>query len=167
MIKNNVSMIVAVDKNFGIGKDNGLLCYIEDDLKYFKSMTLGHVTIMGYNTYNSLPIKPLPDRTNIVLTRKAIELDGAIVMNSIEEVLEAIDNEYSDRKIFICGGESIYRQFIDMASKIYITHIFESFDADTYFPSIEGWKLADINASKADILNTYPHVFTTYEREYI
>lgn len=118
-----ISMIVAMDKNGGIGKNNDLLAHIKPDLQYYKRVTMGHPIIMGYNTYMSLPIQPLPHRQNVVITRKPIKIDGAIVLHSIEEALQWIQQQPSQEEVFICGGATIYEQFIPYADRLYITHI--------------------------------------------
>lgn len=164
MIIDNLAMIVAVDKNLGIGKDNKLLCHLEDDLKYFKEMTTGCVVVMGYNTYDSLPIKPLPNRINIVMTRRDIEIDSVIVAHSINEVIGLINGEFKNYKAFICGGEMIYREFIDISSELYITHIFDSFEADTFFPELNDWEVAEIKGSKDSLIADIPHVFARYTK---
>src|SRR5690625_10670 len=127
-----ISMIVALDQKYGIGKDNKLLAHIKPDLLYYKKVTSGHPIIMGYNTYMSLPTRPLPNRQNIVNSRKDIKLEGAIVLHSIQEALKWIE-ESNEKEVFICGGNTIYEQFMPYAKKLYVTHIFHSFDADTFF----------------------------------
>lgn len=161
----NLYMIVAVDREFGIGKENSLLCHIQEDLNYFKAMTMDSVVVMGYNTFMSLPIKPLPGRTNIVITRKDISIEGCEVVHSIEELIALIERNYQNKKVFVCGGQSIYEQLIDYSSVLYITHIFDSFSADTFFPNIEGWKMVDVSCDKVNIMHKHPHIFARYERE--
>lgn len=163
-----ISMIVAMDKKGGIGKNNALLAYIKPDLQYYKKITTGHPIIMGYNTYMSLPVKPLPHRQNVILTRKPIKIDGAIVLNSIKEALQWIQQQPSQEEVFICGGATIYEQFMPYADRLYITHIFETFDADTFFPRIKKhWKIKSIQAERVNIEHKYPHIFTIYERKNI
>jgi len=171
-MKTNINMIVAVDKNFGIGYRNKLLTHIPEDLKYFKNVTKGHVLIMGYNTYMSLPKRPLPDRTTIVLTRKDKsshnELKDAIVCNSIDLIFEKLTTEdLKNKKVFVCGGESIYRQFMKYADTLYITHLFKEFKADTFFPKIEkdNWEISEVKADFENIHNKIPHIFTIYNKK--
>jgi dihydrofolate reductase len=157
-----LNMIVAVDKNMGIGKDNKLLAYIKPDLEYFKKVTLNNTIVMGYNTYLSLPIRPLPNRKNVVLTSKDIELEGATVVHSVEEVLELAKTE----NVFICGGESVYRQFMSYADTLYVTHISYAYEADTYFPAIgEEWVVESKIAGDDNINHQYPHSFWVYRRK--
>ncbi len=157
-----ISLIVAIDKNRGIGNNNKLLAYIPEDLKYFKRVTNGHTIVMGYKTYMSLPVRPLPNRKNIVLTRKNIELPGAIVIHSIDELLKELN---SDEEVFICGGASIYEQMLPHATKLYVTHIFDEFQADTFFPEItDEWHISESICSKENINHKYPHVWTIYTK---
>lgn len=161
----DISMIVALDKNNGIGRDNNLLTHIPEDLKYFKRITNGNVVVMGYNTYMSLPVRPLSNRINIVITRKDIKLDGAIVVNNIDDLLKHLEI-YEDKEIFISGGASIYEQLMPYSNKLFITHIFDEFSADTFFPEIkkEEWKLSNITGDFENIKNKHPHVFAIYTR---
>lgn len=161
-----ISMTVSVDKNFGIGLKNRLLISIPEDMKYFKQLTEGKIVIMGYNTYESLPHKPLPNRINIVLTRKQIELEGAIVKHSLEAVLELIERDYGDQEVFIIGGQCVYGQFLPYADRLYLTHIFEDFEADSFFPQLsQDWEIKKISGNREGIMNNPPYIFAVYERK--
>ncbi len=130
-----ISIIVSVDENYGIGYKNDLLAYISSDLKRFKQLTIENTVIMGRNTWNSLPKRPLVNRKNIVITRDAsANLEGAVKVNSIED---AVANCPEKGECFIIGGAQIYKQFFDLTDKLYITKILKSFIADTFFPTIE------------------------------
>lgn len=135
-----MNIIVAVDKNWAIGKDNDLLISIPEDMKHFKDKTLHNIVIMGQNTLDSLPNgKSLPKRTNIVLTEKKELGDDIIVCNSVSEVLDHIkrgilSHEFIAEDIFVIGGESVYRQLLPYCRYAYITRIEKEFDADRYFP---------------------------------
>lgn len=148
-IHKNISIIVAIARNYVIGKDNKLLWHIPDDLKRFKKITLGHSIIMGRNTYFSLPIKPLPNRRNIVITDIPEEkFDGCEVVNSIEEAIEKVKFE---KEAFVIGGATIYKAFLPLTYKLYLTLIDKDFEGDVYFPEIkyEEWKIIE------DIHNPY------------
>jgi len=133
-MKKQISIIVAIASNNGIGKDNDLLWHIPDDLKRFKKLTTGHSIIMGKKTYESLPIRPLPNRRSIVITDdKDEKIDGCIMAYSIEEAIEKMD---SDKENFIIGGGSIYSQFLPIADKFYLTQVHKDFEADVFFPEI-------------------------------
>ncbi|MDD3739127.1 MAG: dihydrofolate reductase [Lentimicrobiaceae bacterium] len=144
-MKNNIpiSIIVAIAKNYAIGKDNKLLWHISADLKRFKKLTTGNTIIMGRKTYLSLPRKPLPDRKNIVLTRsKNFEAEGCVVVNNIEQVFE---NLSPNNENFVIGGESVYRLFMPYANKLYLTVVDREYEADTFFPKInfDEWNIID------------------------
>jgi len=128
-----IKIIVAVDKKGAIGKNNDLLYNIKEDLKNFKDLTSGNIVVMGRNTWESLPIKPLPNRTNIILTKTLKSIDGAIVLSSFDELEEYL--KYTDRDVYIIGGASIYNQVIekDMASEAHITFVDDTVeDADVF-----------------------------------
>lgn len=141
------SIIVAIAKNNAIGKDNDLLWHIPEDMRFFKKTTNGHCIITGRKNYESIPEKyrPLPNRTNIVVTRNTEYLaEGAIVLNSIEAALEYA-NSLAEEEVFIIGGGQIYAEALNLGlvDKMYITHVDKAFEADTFFPviEIEKWEL--------------------------
>jgi dihydrofolate reductase len=139
----NISIIVAIAENNAIGLGNKLLCHISEDLKRFKQLTTGHTVIMGKNTYDSLPRKPLPNRKNIVISDNRNDIfEGCEMAYSIQE---ALDKCAKDDENFIIGGASVYRQFFELSDKLYITRIHKTFEADTYFPLINfnNWKLIE------------------------
>jgi len=130
-----ISIIVAIAKNFAIGRNNQLLWHIPADLKRFKRITSGHQVIMGKLTYLSLPVQPLPNRRNIVITDQPGEVfEGCTTVYSVEEAM----NLCNDREeSFIIGGGSVYRQFLPFCNKLYITLVNKDFEADTFFPEID------------------------------
>lgn len=134
-----LTIIVAIAQNNAIGCENRLLWYIPADLKRFKKITKGHTVVMGMSTYESLPVKPLPERKNIVMTRKDIELDGCLVANSVEEACKLLDKNLEN---FIIGGAQIYEAFLPFTNKLLLTIVHKDFEADTFFPPInfEEWK---------------------------
>lgn len=127
-----MNLIVAVDRNWGIGKENQLLFSISEDMKFFRRTTLDKVVLMGRKTLESFPeSKPLPRRTNIVLTTDVqYKPEGVIVCHSKEEALELL-KEYSTEEIFVIGGKTIYELFLDECDTAYITKIAAEKDADT------------------------------------
>lgn len=128
-----ISIIVAVAENQAIGFDNHLLWHISEDLKRFKSLTLGHHVIMGRKTFASVG-KPLPGRVNIVISRQeGYRAEGCIVAKSLEE---AIDLAKQDSEIFIIGGGEIYKQALPMASRVYLTRVHASYPGDVFFPEL-------------------------------
>ena len=145
----NISMISAVANNNVIGKDNQLLWRLSEDLKRFKSLTLDHIIIMGQKTYESIG-KPLPNRFNIVISDdfdfklEDTEKAEVRVVHSIEHALESAEyyND-NDLEVFIIGGGSIYKQFMEYCNRLYITRIYKDFEGDAFFPEIDTkiWKM--------------------------
>lgn len=141
-----MNLIVAVDKNWAIGKDNKLLVSIPDDMKFFRETTTGKVVVMGRKTLESFPGgKPLKNRVNIVLTRDPnYQVKDAVVVHSKDELDKEL-KKYNPDDIFVIGGESIYRMLLDECSRAFVTYVDYSYDADTYFPNLDEkseWKLA-------------------------
>lgn len=127
------SIIAAIGKNNELGVNNSLIWHLSGDLKFFKSVTSGKTIIMGRKTFESLP-RMLPNRKHIVLSSSNEFPEGVIVYNNLEDLLN--DFKDSNEEIFIIGGASIYKLFIDKSDKLYLTKINESYDnADAYFPS--------------------------------
>lgn len=136
-----MNLIVAVDKNFAIGKNGDIPWHISADMKYFRSVTSEKSIIMGRKTLESFPgSKPLPKRKNIVLSRdKDLKIEGAVVVNSIKEAITEAGNDS-----FVIGGGEIYKMFLPYVEYAYITKINAEFDADTYMVNLdneENWKL--------------------------
>ncbi len=159
--------IVAVDNNWGIGKDGCLLCHLPGDLKYFKDKTHGKVVVMGRSTYESLPgKKPLQDRVNIVLSRNPdFQPDGCIKCRSMGELFKVLEN-YDMEDVFIIGGEDIYRQFGPYCSGHLVTKINRVFDADKHFENLDrrsDLELVEESEVKND--NGVEYRFTEYRRK--
>ena len=154
-----VSMIVARGKNNEIGKDNDLLWHLSADLKFFKATTMGKSIIMGRKTFQSLP-KALPGRKNIVISSdRNFEAPGAVVVASLEAALAESETE----EAFIIGGASIYKAFLPMADKLYITEVdFSAPDADVYFPEADlgPWKKEILGEGEENGLK-YKHILYT------
>ena len=131
---NNLSLIVAIGKNYEIGKDNKLLWHLPNDLKFFKETTLNKTIIMGKNTFESLP-KMLPNRKHIIVSYNKYNVEGAITFYNLEDVLDYIKN--TDEECFIIGGMSIYKQLLPYAKYLYITKIEDAKEADAYFPTFD------------------------------
>lgn len=129
--------IVCVSKNWGIGKDNGLLFNIKEDMENFKKLTTGKVCVMGYNTLLSLPKgRPLPNRTSIVLCKDNIKIEGATVCKSLDELFAEL-KKYEDENICVMGGASIYKQLLPFCSEVILTKVEEEKDADVFFPNLD------------------------------
>lgn len=159
--------IVAVDKNWAIGKGNDLLVKIPSDQKFFRQETSGHVVVMGRKTLESFPGgMPLKNRTNIVLTRKQnYDGKGALVVHSLEELLEEL-KKYADEDIYVVGGGQIYELLLPYCNLIHVTKINFVYEADTYFPNLDEMPEWQITASSEE--QTYFDLefeFLQYERK--
>jgi dihydrofolate reductase len=163
-----LSIIVAVAENDVIGKDNTLIWNLPADMKFFKEKTKGHVIITGRKNYESIPEKfrPLPDRTNIVITRQTdYKAPGAIVVASIEAAIQYVKQHHANEEVFIIGGAEIYKQTINLCDKIYLTRIHHSFEGDAFFPELTtDWKLVHQENISADEKNKYPFTFQIWQR---
>jgi len=163
----NISIIVAIAQNNAIGKDNQLLWHISEDLKRFKKLTTGHDIIMGENTYYSLPVRPLPNRKNIVITdKKDKKFDGCETVYSIDE---AINMSSDTDESFVIGGSSIYNQFLNHANKLYITRVNKEFEGDCFFPVVNysEWNLIEKIENITDDNNTFSYNYEIYEKSKI
>lgn len=154
--------IVAVDKEWGIGKNNDLLFHLSQDLKYFKEKTLDKVIVMGGNTLLSFPgSKPLPKRTNVVLT-DVFTRDDCIVCPTIDELSKEL-KKYDGEEIFIVGGAMFYRTMIDYCSEAYVTKVDEIGGAQVFFPNLDeksNW--TEVDSSDPIIDNGHSIRFTKY-----
>lgn len=164
-IKGNISIIVAIAENLAIGKDNQLLWHISEDLKRFRKLTTGHTLIMGRNTFLSLPNGALPNRRHIVISdKKGESFEGCEMAGSIEEAIKlAGDGD----ECFVIGGGMVYRQFLPVAGKLYLTRVHESFEADTFFPEIDfsQWRALATEEVEAGVKNEFAHTYTEYLRK--
>lgn len=158
-----ISMIWAMGRNNALGCKNRMPWYLPADFAYFKRVTMGQPVIMGRKTFESLG-KPLPGRTNIIITRnKDYSPEGCIVVDSVERAKELTEN----KNAFIIGGAEIYKAFLPIADKLYITEIDHDFEADTFFPEIDysKWKLVSSEPGVRDDRNLYDYKFLVFERK--
>jgi dihydrofolate reductase len=159
-----VTIVVAISENNAIGKDNQLLWYLPADLKHFKEITTGGTIIMGRKTYDSIG-KPLPNRRNIVITRKTdLEIAGVEVVNSLQEALSLCAQE---KEVFIIGGAEIYKHALALTNRIYLTIVHQSYEADAFFPELakNEWKEINQEYHEADEKNNVAYTFSTLERK--
>lgn len=157
-----ISMIWAMGKNNALGCRNRMPWHLPADFAYFKKITLGKPVIMGRKTYESIG-KPLPGRENIIITRdEDFKPEGCITVNSIDGAKAYA----AEGEVFIVGGAEIYKAFLPLAHKLYITEIDHAFEADTYFPEIDysQWKLVSSQPGPRDEKNPYAYKFLVYER---
>lgn len=160
----NITMIAAAAENNALGKDNDLLWHLPDDFKRFKKLTTGHKIIMGRKTFESFP-KPLPNRVHIIITRDTnytVDYPDCIVVHSIEAALKLTANE----DCFIIGGGEIYKQSEKFATKIELTRVHTSLDADTFFPEINttNWKLIKEEYHPKDEKHKHDFTYLTYSK---
>ena len=162
--KDMINIIAAINNNGGIGKDNKLLYRIPNDMKRFKTLTTGHTVIMGRKTFESLPKGALPNRRNIVLSHRETSFENAESFHSLRDALEACK---SDEEIFIIGGESLYKEAMPIADRLYITEIDDTKkEADAFFPDIDLqiWKVKETDSRPKDEKHSYEYRFVDYIR---
>jgi dihydrofolate reductase len=151
-----VSLIVAMDLDRGIGRDNDLMWHLPNDMKFFKDTTQGHIVVMGRKNYDSIPEKyrPLPNRENVVLTRNTeFAAKDCLVFNSLDACLEHYKEE-TYRTLFIIGGGEIYRLALEAneVDEMFITHINHRYGADTFFPefNLTNWTVETVMEQRKD-----------------
>jgi dihydrofolate reductase len=160
-----ISAIVAMAENRVIGKNNQLPWRLPADLRHFKAITTGNPILMGRKTYESIG-RPLPNRTNIIITRDAqFKAPGCIVVTSLEDAIRYASME-NVREIFIIGGACVYQQLLPHIQRIYLTVIHHVFDGDVYFPELDKkeWKEQECLSHAADEENPYAYSFLKLER---
>ena len=158
-----VSIIVAVAANGVIGDKNSLLWHISEDLRFFKRTTSGHPVIMGRKTFESLG-RPLPNRTNVVISRTIDSIEGCIVVRSLEEAVALFPAE---EEVFVIGGAQIYALALDIADRFYLTRVGHDYEGDTSFPKWDEtkWELKQREAFECGEKYPYPFAFEMYERK--
>ena len=159
-----VSLIWAMSKNRVIGIDNRLPWKLPADMKWFRRHTLGKPVVMGRKTFESFGGKPLPDRTNIIVTTdKTYKAEQAIVTHSIDEALKACGDA---DEVMIIGGMSLYKQTLPSADRLYMTVVDAEFEGDAWFPEIDPNRWIEVNrhSHEADDKNAYRCTFTVLER---
>ena len=160
-----ISAIAAMSRNHVIGKDNQIPWHLPADLKFFMKTTQGHHVIMGRKNYVAMG-KPLPRRTNIVVTRNPFFISsGCLVVHTLEEAL-SIAYEQGEEEAFIIGGGEIYRLAWDLTQRIYLTTIDADIDGDVFFPEIDPhqWRCMSEEVHPADDKNPYAFTIRVYDR---
>ncbi len=159
-----ISIIVAIAQNNAIGKDNQLLWHIPQDLKRFKALTTGHTIVMGKRTFESLPVRPLPNRRSVVITDiKGEKIDGCEMAYSISEAIDLMED---GRENFVIGGGMVYKQFMPLAHKLYLTIVRKDFEADTFYPEIDFSEWNEIERQDFEAVENlgFDYSYITYER---
>lgn len=164
----NFSFVVAAAENDAIGKNNGMLWHLPNDLKFFKNKTWAMPVLMGRKTFEALGNKPLNGRANIVLTHnKSFKADGAVVVHKIKDALFfAKQNDY--KEIMVIGGGELYKELLPKANKIYLTRVHASFpEADAFFPSLDEkkWTRTSQENFPAGEKHAYPYSFEVWEKK--
>ena len=159
-----IKLIVAKASNNVIGDKNNLIWHLPNDLKHFKNLTTGHPIIMGRKTYESLG-RPLPNRTNIIITRDQNFIDDQIIItHSLEQALAKANEIQED--VFVIGGGEIYKQAMEYVDVIYLTEVHHEFNGDTYFPEIDEESFQEVERvhHMKDEKHPYSYSFITYKR---
>lgn len=159
-------MIAAMAENRVIGNKNTIPWHLPADFKYFKENTLGKIIVMGLRTFESIGGKPLPERKNVVLNNDPnyIPPQECFVARSIEEVVEF---SKKDGEVMICGGASVYKQFLPLADRLYLTYVHANPEGDTYFPEVNlaEWNEVKRIDCKADEKNAFDYSFVVLDRK--
>jgi dihydrofolate reductase len=159
----SISFIFAMDRNRAIGMNNKLPWHLPGDLKFFKTVTMGHPILMGRKTYESIG-KPLPGRRNVILTQNfEFQAEGCEVIHSVQEAAQA----FQDQELFVIGGAEIFRLFASDVDKMYITYIEHEFEADTYITELDlsEWTLVSSEQGERNEKNPYEYYFRIYQRK--
>lgn len=166
-----VSLIVAMDSNRGIGKNNDLMWHLPADMNFFKETTKNQIVVMGRKNYDSIPEKyrPLPNRLNVILTRnKDFKAENCLVFNSLNDCLDHFKDE-KERKVFIIGGGEIYKMALDSGrlNEMYITYVNGVFDADTFFPQFNEseWEIQVLDEQSIDEKHKYGFVIKKFTKK--
>lgn len=161
-----ISLLVAMDRNHVIGFEKGMPWHLPRDLSFFKEKTTGNTMIMGRKTYDSIG-RVLPNRRNIVLTRKQSNFPEGIEIIDNLKVLQQWNTENPEEEYFVIGGGNIFEQVLNYADRMYITWIDEAFDGDTYFPDFPEteWELTKKDKGEKNEKNPYDYYFLQYDRK--
>lgn len=162
-----MNLIASADRNWAIGLKNKLLVRIPEDMKFFQKTTTGKVVVMGRKTLESLPGgQPLKNRTNIVLTaNRGFQVKGVKAVHSMEELLEEL-GQYQSEDIYVIGGESIYREMLELCNVAHITKLDYEYEADAWFPNLdekEDWEIT--GSSEEQTYFDLEYHFLKYERK--
>jgi dihydrofolate reductase len=160
-----ISLMVAMDQNRVIGKNNKLPWHLPADLQYFKKVTMGHPIVMGRKTFESIG-RVLPGRENVIVTRnQEFKAEGCVVLHDIAQIKMFADNH--DEEVFVIGGAEIFKEILPFTDRLYITEIHETFEGDTFFPVIDEneWDEVSSNPGSIDEKNRYAHDFIILQKK--
>ncbi|MBT2630767.1 dihydrofolate reductase [Bacillus sp. ISL-101] len=160
-----ISLIVAMDQNRVIGKNNKLPWHLPADLQYFKKVTMGHPIVMGRKTFESIG-RVLPGRENVIVTRnQEFKAEGCVVLHDIAQIKMFADNH--DEEVFVIGGAEIFKEILPFTDRLYITEIHETFEGDTFFPEIDEneWDEISSNPGEIDGKNRFAHDFIILQKK--
>ena len=161
-----INCIVAVDRNWGIGKNNDLLFNLKEDMKFFREKTKDKIVFCGYNTLLSFPgSKPLKNRSTIVLCPKEVERDDCFCVHDFDEAVRLLKELSKTQEVFVIGGAMVYRSMLPYYDRVYVTHVDADGQASVFFPNLlleEGYYLKEKLYNTLD--GNYQLTFTVYER---
>ncbi|MFK9120601.1 dihydrofolate reductase [Peribacillus castrilensis] len=160
-----ISLIVAMDQNRVIGKNNKLPWHLPADLQYFKKVTMGHPIVMGRKTFESIG-RVLPGRENVIVTRnQEFKAEGCVVLHDIAQIKMFADNH--EEEVFVIGGAEIFKEILPLTDRLYITEIHETFEGDTFFPEIDEneWDEISSNPGSIDEKNRFAHDFIILQKK--
>lgn len=160
-----ISLIVAMDENRLIGKENKLPWHLPADLQYFKKVTMSHPIVMGRKTFESIG-RVLPGRENVIVTRnRDFKAVGCTILHDISEIKTFAEN--SQQEVFVIGGAEIFKEILPVADRLYITEIHEAFDGDAFFPVVheEEWGKLTSTAGVMDEKNPFAHDFIVLQKK--
>ncbi|MCM3169077.1 dihydrofolate reductase [Peribacillus frigoritolerans] len=160
-----ISLIVAMDQNRVIGKNNKLPWHLPADLQYFKKVTMGHPIVMGRKTFESIG-RVLPGRENVIVTRnQEFKAEGCVVLHDIAQIKRFADNH--EEEVFVIGGAEIFKEILPFTDRLYITEIHEIFEGDTFFPEIDEneWDEISSNPGSIDEKNRFAHDFIILQKK--
>lgn len=160
-----ISLIVAMDQNRVIGKNNKLPWHLPADLQYFKKVTMGHPIVMGRKTFESIG-RVLPGRENVIVTRnQEFKAEGCVVLHDIAQIKMFADNH--EEEVFVIGGAEIFKEILPFTDRLYITEIHEIFEGDTFFPEIDEneWDEISTNPGNIDEKNRFAHDFIILQKK--
>ncbi len=162
----NITLVVAASENNAIGKDNQLLWHLPKDMRFFKNTTWALPILMGRKTFESMGSRLLPGRLNIIITQQqGLVIQGAIVVNSIQEAIGiALKEDY--KELMVIGGGQIYEMALPLASKVWLTRVHTTIDGDTFFPILSNdWEIKLIESHQADEKHAYAFDFECWQRK--